>query len=92
MSLVWTYEAISDRRAIYDYLETENPLAALSMDDLFSEQAQLLLEHPGLGRPGRVPGTREWVSHQNYLLIYDLRGNVVRILRVLHAARKWPPD
>ncbi len=44
-----------------------------------------------MGRPGRVPGTREWVVHRNYMLIYDQTDTEVRILRLLHAARQWPP-
>jgi hypothetical protein len=63
----------------------------LALDELLSEKAGLLLDHPGLGRVGRVPGTRELVVHRNYILIYDMAGDVVRVLRVLHAARQWPP-
>ena len=36
-------------------------------------------------------GTRELVAHRNYILIYDTAGDVVRVLRLLHAARQWPP-
>jgi len=35
--------------------------------------------------------TRELVVHKNYILIYDTTVELVRILRVLHAARQWPP-
>ena len=91
MKLFWTHEALDDRRAIYDYIETDNPSAALALDELFSEKPNRLVDHPGLGRPGRVAGTRELVAHQNYILIYDMAGDLVRVLRVLHAARQWPP-
>jgi len=91
MELYWTPEAILDREAIYDYIEADNPIAALALDELFEKKADRLTDHPGLGRPGRVPGTRELVVHQNYILIYDLAGDLVRVLRVLHAARQWPP-
>jgi plasmid stabilization system protein ParE len=43
-----------------------------------------------MGRPGRAPGTREWVAHANYILVHDLTADQVRVLRVLHAARQWP--
>ena len=89
MKLYWTLEAIADRDAIFDYIETDNPAAALALDELFSEKAERLADHPKLGRPGRVDGTRELVVHENYILVYDIAGDLVRILRVLHAARRW---
>lgn len=90
MELLWTTQARQDRIAIYGYIEADNPIAALTLDELFSRSAGLLLEHPGLGRKGRVEGTREFVVHPNYLLIYALAGEQVRVLRVLHTARQWP--
>ena len=92
MKLVWTPEAIADRDDIYDYIETDNPAAALALDELFSEKSEWLADHSRLGRAGRVDGTRELVAHENYILVYDLVGDLVRILRVLHAARQWPPS
>jgi len=91
MELFWTPEAIQDRDDIYDYIEADNPTAALALDELFSEKAALLVDHPTVGRLGRVPGTRELVAHKNYLLVYDLRSDVIRVLNVIHAARQWPP-
>ncbi len=86
--LHWTPEAIQDREEIYDYIEADNPVAALALDELFLEQAGRLVDHPGLGRPGRVTGTRELVAHRNYILVYDVAGDLVRVLRVLHAAKQ----
>ena len=93
MRLFWTPQALADRRAIYDYIEADNPAAAIALDEQFSQKASNLIDHPGLGRPGRVTGTRELVTHQNYILIYDIGddGNMVRVLRILHAAKQWPP-
>lgn len=91
MELFWTPEATQDRDEIYDYIEADNPAAALALDELFAEKAGRLLDHPGLGRPGRVAGTRELVVHRNYILVYEVAGDQVRVLRVLHAARQWPP-
>jgi toxin ParE1/3/4 len=90
MALFWTFEAIQDREAIYDYIEADNPAAALALDELFAEQAGRLVNHPSLGRPGRLAGTRELVAHPNYMLVYDTVGHQLRVLRVLHAARQWP--
>jgi toxin ParE1/3/4 len=90
MQLFWTPEAIQDRDEIYDYIEATNPVAALALDELFEEKAGRLLDHPGMGRTGREAGTRELVAHKNYILIYDATADLVRVLRVLHAARQRP--
>jgi addiction module RelE/StbE family toxin len=91
VKLFWTPEAIQDRDDIYAHIEADNPAAALALDELFSEEAARLVDHPGQGRSGRVVGTRELVVHRNYILVHDLAEGVVRVLRVLHAARQWPP-
>jgi addiction module RelE/StbE family toxin len=91
MKLFWTLEAIQDRDDIYEYIEADNPAAALALDGLFAEKAGLLLDYPGLGKLGRAAGTRELIVQQNYILVYDTTGDLVRVLRVLHAARQWPP-
>jgi len=31
-------------------------------------------------------------AHRHYLLIDDITGEHIRILRVLHTARRWPPS
>jgi len=92
LKLLWTRIANADRRAIREYIAQDNPAAALALDVLISEQTNRLPEHPELGRPGRIAGTRELVTHPHYIVIYDTSADWVRILRVLHAARKWPPE
>ena len=91
MRLAWTRLASQDRKAIREYIAEDNLNAALYLDEQLEFKAGQLLSHPDLGRPGRIPGTRELVAHPNYILIYDVAGDVVRVLRVLHAARQWPP-
>ena len=90
MKLTWTRAAAHDRREIRAYISQDNPPAALTLDKLIAEQAAHLTSHPELGRPGRIAGTRELVVHRNYILIYDLATDLVRVLRVLHTARQWP--
>ena len=51
----------------------------------------LLQEQPGIGRPGRIPGTRELVVPKTgYLVPYRVRGDTVEVLRVLHTSRRPP--
>ena len=90
MQLIWTRPAQKDRKEIREYIAQDNSTAALAIDELISEKVSRLFDHPKLGRPGRVQGTRELVIHRNYVLIYDLHRDLVRVLRILHAARQWP--
>lgn len=90
MRLFWTPEAVQDREDVFEYIEADNPVAALALDELFEEKAGRLLDHPGLGRTGQVGGTRELVAHQNYILVYAVSNDSIWILRVLHATRMWP--
>lgn len=93
MKLVWSAFALSDREQIYDYIESESPRSAALVDGRISESVNLLLDFPESGRVGRVSGTREQIiAHTPYIAAYDIRGDVIRILRLLHGAQRWPDD
>jgi toxin ParE1/3/4 len=89
LKLVWTRPAREDRRAIREFIALDNARAALALDELIGEKAGRLERFPHLGRLGRVANTRELVVHRNYIVVYDMAGDVVRVLRVLHAAQQW---
>jgi len=92
VKLEWTEAALADRDQIFDFIEQENPPAAIRLDERFRDLAARLANHPLIGRPGRVQNTRELVAHRNYILVYEVEEDIVRILRVLHSARRWPQD
>lgn len=85
--LFWTREAVDDRESIYAFIEADSPAAALALDTLFEQATRRLCAHPELGRKGRIGTTREWVVHAKYLLVYDIVGPRIRVLRLLHTAR-----
>jgi toxin ParE1/3/4 len=87
--LFWTREALQDRETIYNYIESDNPIAALALDELFVARARSLTEHPALGRPGRVSGTRELSVHRRYVIVYAVAADTIQVLRILHTARHW---
>ena len=87
---LWKPAAIADRKSITAYIAQDNQRAAIDMGDLLIQKAAQLDEHPRLGRVGRVKGTRELVAHPNYILIYRVVGEAAEVLRVKHAAQKWP--
>jgi len=48
---------------------------------------------PGIGRAGRVEGTKELVVDGTpYIVPYRKKGERIEILRVYHAARRWPEN
>lgn len=91
MKIAWSPAAIADRDAIFDYIETDSPRAAIAVDERIEAAVVRLAQYPESGRPGRVEGTRELVVNDApYILPYRVDGDIVRILRVLHSARLWP--
>lgn len=82
MKVVWRPMAEADRESIFDYIAQDNPGAALDLER----------QRPTLYKPGRVKGTREIVVRPNYVMVYRVEddGGTLCVLRVLHAAQKWP--
>lgn len=91
MRVFWASSAEQDRADIIDYIGQDNPLTAIRMDELFSQAAARLVEHPLLGRTGQIPGTRELILQESYRLVYEVQGDAVWILALVHTARIWPP-
>jgi toxin ParE1/3/4 len=91
MRLEWTRAAFHDLREAGDYIAADSPEAAERTATRVLEAAEYLLDHPNMGRPGRLSGTRELViSGTPFVVVYWVRGAAVQVLRVLHHARKWP--
>ena len=90
MKLVWHPLAMADRECIMNFIAREKPLAALALDESFEAHADRIEANPHLYRPGRLAGTREAVVHPNYVMVYRIEGETITLLRVLHAARRWP--
>jgi plasmid stabilization system protein ParE len=65
--------------------------AAARMDEILSDAAARLAQHPMLGKPGTIPGTRELIPHESDRLVYQIDGDTVWILAPVHTARLWPP-
>lgn len=91
MKIQLTKPAANDLQEINNYIRQDNPLAAVRMVFRVLEAIEYLVTYPTMGRSGRVPNTRELVvSGTPFIVIYQVRRHVIMILRVLHAARKWP--
>ena len=90
MELRWTRKALENLDQIGAYIAQDNPARASSFVGEIKEKTELLVAFPALGRPSRVPGIRELVVHENYVLPYRVKGDTVQIIRVQHVARLWP--
>ena len=91
MRVRWLRVALANLEAEADYIGEDSPAAARRMVQRIFRAVNLLKKNPAMGRPGRVAGTREVVvAGTPYVLPYRVRANAVEILRVFHAARRWP--
>lgn len=93
MKVVWLPEAARNFNDHVTYVADRSPVAAIRMGDLIEASAARLVDHPALGRRGRVIGTRELaVPGTPYVIVYRLEPKIIVILRLLHGRQQWPPE
>jgi addiction module RelE/StbE family toxin len=91
VQVVWRSQALADIADLRDYIARDNPAAADQTARRVREAVTRLATFPHQGRQGRRVGTRELiVAGTPYLVVYRVREASVRVLRVLHAKRRWP--
>lgn len=86
----WEKYAQRDRGNIFGYLNREaGAVVAIAADDRLANMAAILEENPLAGvRAGRTEQQRKLVvPHFPFILVYAVKENRVRILRVLHTSR-----
>ena len=93
MRVEWLLSAERGRERQLAYIAERSPQAAIATGDAIEKAVVMLIDHPAMGRPGRVIGTRELVVVGiPYIVVYRIEPNVVVILRLLHGAQDWPRD
>ena len=91
MRIRWTQKALRNLEDEIEFIGQDDPQAAKLVARRVIETLAVLVGQPGIGRPGRVHGTRELVVLKTrYLVPYRVRGEVVEILRVFHTSRRLP--
>jgi len=91
MRVEWLRKALRNLDEEAAYIADDDASAARRVVERVLDAVSQLVEQPGLGRPGRVPGTRELiVPGTRYVVPYRVRGDVVQILRVFHTSRRPP--
>ena len=91
MQVKWLAVALRNLDHGAEFIAADDPQAARQVVSRVLDAVAVLALQPGIGRPGRVPGTRELVvSKTRYLVPYRVRGEVVEVLRVFHTSRRPP--
>ena len=91
MRVRWLRKALLNLDEEASFIAQDDPKAARLVVQRVLDGVAALAEQPGLGRPGRVPGTRELIiSKTRYIVPYRVHGQTVEILRVFHTSRRLP--
>lgn len=91
MRVRWLRNALRNLDDEASFIASDDSAAARLVVERVLEAVAQLAEQPGLGRPGRVHGTRELVvSKTRFIVPYRVRGDTVEILRVFHTSRRLP--
>lgn len=91
MKIRWSSDAADDRVQIRDYIATDNPRAALRVDEAIGAAVGRLGEFPHSGRVGQLANTREIFAYIHYRIVYEVRDDAIWIVAIIHTARQWPP-
>jgi toxin ParE1/3/4 len=92
MKIIWTQSALDDLQNIREFIHEQNPMAVKRISSRIQEVAQLIAEHPAIGKSGRLKNTKEIViTGTPFFITYSVRAeNTLIFIRVLDGARKWP--
>ena len=92
MKVEWSRRAIDDIDLLQEHISEDDPVAAERVALRILHNVNVLLANsPEMGRPGRVPGTRELVIPGTpYIVPYRVKDGVIQVVRVYHSARRWP--
>ena len=90
LKVVRTPRYDNDLVAVGEYIEQDNPNAALALLLHIEEQVDSLADPNFPRRKGRKAGTLELVAHPNYVVVFEQTDTTVTVFNLLHAARKYP--
>lgn len=91
MRVRWLREALRNLDEEAGYIANDDSAAARIVVERVLNAVAMLAQQPDMGRPGRVPGTRELVvPRTRYIVPYRVRGDAVEILRMFHTSRRLP--
>jgi plasmid stabilization system protein ParE len=91
MNVVWSPRAVGHLRHIRQHIAEDDPGAAARVAAEILASVELVAQQPSMGRPARVPGTRELVvTGTPYIIPYRVRRERLELIAVFHGRQKWP--
>jgi len=91
VKLRWTDGAVEDLRSAYEYLEAENPQAAIATTDRIVSAVEDWSNFHKWAVPAALKVLAKLVvTGTPFIVAYRLKRDSVHVLAVLHGARKWP--
>ena len=91
MKVIWSPRAIQHLLALRSYIAKKSEQNAALVAGRILGAVELLMSHPEIGRPGRVPGTRELVIPETgFIIPYRSRGERLELVAVFHGRQRWP--
>jgi toxin ParE1/3/4 len=91
MKIVWSRRAMRHLVKLREFIEKDSEQNAGLIAKRILGAVDLLSTQPGMGRPGRITGTRELVVPGTpYLIPYRIRGERLELMAVFHGRQKWP--
>ena len=91
LKVKYTPIAIQDLNAGYDYIYSENPVAARQVIERIEQTVIHLKSQPFMGHAGRVEETYEvYVPNTPFIIVYQVSSELLVIVSILHTARKYP--
>ncbi|MDB5651516.1 MAG: toxin Y4kP [Hyphomicrobiales bacterium] len=92
-NILWTERALRRLDSIGEHIAKDNSDAAAIVIARILSSEETLAEHPAMGRPGRIAGTRENViASLPDIIAYRVRPEAIEVLTVLHGAQQWPQE
>jgi plasmid stabilization system protein ParE len=89
MRVVWSQSAINDLKAIFNYLNEDDPHAAAAAFRAIRAKADLLRQFPALGPTFDGAVRQLSVSRTPYVIIYKLQPDRVHLLRLFDSRQDW---
>ena len=91
MNVVWSRRAIRHLASLRKIVAKDSEQNAALVAGRILNSVDLLQTQPGIGRPGRVLGTRELVIPDTpYIIPYRVRRDRLELIAVFHGRQKWP--